>query len=88
MRVDEVSEVTVSDRSLRRGGIIIGTAVGVAALVFTGGLVISQMTGDWHEKDDRGVTPLAVLVAAAAAGGATVPFTVPLTTDLGEELDP
>jgi hypothetical protein len=88
VRVEEVSEVVVTDRSMRRGAIIGATAVGVAAVVIGGGLVLSQMTGDWNEDDDNGVTPPRILAVAALASGVSLLFTVPLTTDLGEELDP
>jgi hypothetical protein len=73
---------------MRRGAIILGTAVGVAAVVIGGGMVLSQQTGDWHEDDDKGVTPQAILVTAALASGVSLLFTVPLTTDLGDEIDP
>jgi hypothetical protein len=88
VRVDEVSEVVVSAKSGRRGGIVIGTAVGVGMVVIGGGLGIMALSADRNTEDHSGATSLGIFIAGAAVGAATLLITMPLTTDLGDEIDP
>lgn len=88
MRFDGVREITVADKSDKRGAIILFPAVGVAALVFVGAVLIAKQSKDDDNNEGDLATPILSFGAAAAAGGATLLLTIPLTADLGKELDP